>query len=587
MNVSRVHSQLFSFTRRVLLLTSGVFLASAFSVVAQAESFQEALISSYNNSPRLRAERVRVKEVDENYIQARAQGRLTSTLTSSAAASIAQFPEQNFFGPSGLQTVEGLPLDSAVQVIQPLYQGGRVRALKRQAKSAINAAREGLRNAEQTLFVSVATAYVDVKRDEETARIRRNNVSVLARQEQAARDRFEVGEGTLTDISQAEARLAGANIGLAQAEAQLAASRASYERVVGHPPTQLLPTPRFVLPSTLREAQDIGVANNPQLSAAIYNQVAARNAVNVAKSASKPTVSIAGTASAAREQLGLFSRSDNASLALQLRVPLYSGGANKSRIRQSKLAVERLGYEVDDVRDAIVQTVAQTWAQLEAARTSKAAAERQVKAAEVAFEGVRLEQQLGQRDTLDVLNAEQEVLNAKLTVADAQRTVDVTTFQLLSVMGAFDADSLRLSIDQYDVNAYLEGVKDDGLKRAVDNYVPEIVKGTVKGVAEIPGDFIDLGEAMRIDDVAKEVGGNLGKLGHGVGSVTKNGVDSVTGVVGTQVKKIPQPAPTGLKDVGQDALSVAKKVGHGVASTLKDGVDIMTGQTVPNEPPKP
>jgi len=268
-------------------------------------------------------------------------------------------------------------------------------------------------------------------------------------------------------------------------------------------------------------------------------------------------------------------------------VPLYSGGANKSRIRQSKLAVERLGYEVDDVRDAIVQTVAQTWAQLEAARTSKAAAERQVKAAEVAFEGVRLEQQLGQRDTLDVLNAEQEVLNAKLTVADAQRTVDVTTFQLLSVMGAFDADSLRLSIDQYDVNAYLEGVKDDGLKRAVDNYVPEIVKGTVKGVAEIPGDFIDLGEAMRIDDVAKEVGGNLGKLGHGVGSVTKNGVDSVTGVVGTQVKKIPQPAPTGLKDVGQDALSVAKKVGHGVASTLKDGVDIMTGQTVPNEPPKP
>lgn len=549
---------------------------------AQAESFEEALISAYHNSPRLRAERLRVKETDENYIQARAQGRLSSSLSGSAAGSWARFPGQSFFGPAALETTTGTPVDAQVQIIQPLYQGGRVRALKKQAKSAIYAAREGLRNAEQTLFVSVATAYVDVKRDEETARIRRNNVSVLARQEQAARDRFDVGEGTLTDIAQAEARLAGANIGLAQAESQLAASRATYERLVGHSPNNLSTVPRFILPPTLEQAKAIGQGNNPQLVAAIFNQGAARNAVNVAKAAGRPTVALAGTAAAAREQLSQISRTDSAALTLQVTVPLYSGGANKSRVRQSKLAVERLGYEVEDIQDAIEQTIAQIWAQLDAARISRDAAMKQVNAAQVAFEGVTLEQQLGTRDTLDVLNAEQEVLNARLTVVDAQRALDATTFQLLSIMGGFDADSLQLPVDYYDPAEYLGDIKDDGLRRAVDNYVPEILEDIVDEVADFPGDVITLGDRLGVDDVASEVGDNLGRLGHGVGTLVKGGVDNVTGYVGQDIKDVPGDIielgdQLRVDEAGRAVVGTAATVGDTVGKTVKTTVDGATG----------
>ena len=565
------------FMRRILLagIACIAVLSMGLSAPVSAETFQEALIAAYHNNPRLKAERMRVREIDENYIQARAQGRISSSLSGSVSGSVARFPSQSFFGPGGLDTISGTPVDTAVQVIQPLYQGGRVKALKKQAKSAIYAAREGLRNAEQNLFVSVATAYVDVKRDEETARIRRNNVSVLARQEQAARDRFDVGEGTLTDIAQAESRLAGANIGLAQAEAQLAASRASYERVVGKPPSLLSTTPRFILPNDVSQAQEIGRSNNPQLVAAVFNQIAARNGIDVAKSANKPTVSLTGTASAAREQLGQFTRSDNASLSLQVTVPLYSGGANKSRVRQARLAVERLGYEVQDTQDAIDQTIAQIWAQLEAAKVSLSASQRQVDAANVAFEGVTLEQQLGQRDTLDVLNAEQEVLNAKLSVVDAQRAVDATTFQLLSVMGAFDAQSLQLPVDLYDPSENFEAIKIDGMTRAIDNYVPEIVEDAVDEIAEIPGDVIDLGQALRLDDAGREVGRNVGVFGHGVGTLFKDGVDNISKPVSNI--EFPDELPRFVKSMGADMVDTVGKVGHTIGGTVKTGVDGVTG----------
>ena len=189
--------------------------------VVQAETFQEALISAYQTNPSLKAERARVKEADENYIQARAQGRPTSSFTASAARQAIRAPNNIFFSETGSTVQRGNPRTTALQIIQPIYQGGRVSALKRQANSGILAARQTLRDAEQNLLVSTATAYVDVIRDEQAAKIRRNNVSVLARQEQAARDRFDVGEGTLTDIAQAQTRLAAANIGLAQADAQL------------------------------------------------------------------------------------------------------------------------------------------------------------------------------------------------------------------------------------------------------------------------------------------------------------------------------------------------------------------------------
>ena len=516
--------------KRALLAAVSIFGFAVFGLpAAQAETFQEALISAYNTNPRLKAERARVKEADENYIQARAQGRLNSSISASVGAQAFRAPEQSFFGGGGGRTIdEGYPRTSQLQIIQPIYQGGRVRALKQQANSTIHAAREGLRNAEQNLFVSAATAYVDVIRDEETARIRRNNVSVLARQEQAALDRFDVGEGTRTDIAQAQTRLAAANIGLAQADSQLAASRAAYERAVGHPPVDLQPVPEFILPASLDEAKRIGVASNPQLLAVRFNREAALAGRDVAASAGKPTLSLNGSLANQRAQISGISEADTASLTAQLRIPLYSGGANKSRVRQARNTAERLGYEAIEIENAIEQSVSQIWAALSAARRSLVAAQQQVEAAEVAFEGVRLEQQVGTRNTLDVLNAEQELLNAKLSVVNAERTVDATIYQLLSILGAFDADSIRLPVDLYDPKDNLEKIKNDGLKRAMDRFTPIVIKKIAPQLPNIPKDIYNVVTKNPVTDSIVELGDAIvGDVGN-VAEFGKDYVDTIT-----------------------------------------------------------
>ena len=496
--------------------------------VVQAETFQEALISAYQTNPSLKAERARVKEADENYIQARAQGRPTSNFTASAAGQAIRAPNNVFFGDSGRTIQTGKPRTIALQIIQPIYQGGRVSALKRQANSGILAARQTLRNAEQNLLVSTATAYVDVIRDEETAKIRRNDVSVLARQEQAARDRFDVGEGTLTDIAQAQTRLAVANIGLAQADAQLEISRAAYERAVGHPPVNLQPVPEFVLPSTVDEAQRIGQANNPQLLALQFNRDAALAGRDVAASAGKPTVSLNASFANQRAQISTIREADSASLTAQLTIPLYSGGANKSRVRQALNTVERMSYEEQETENAIKEAVSQVWAQLSAARRSLTASKQQVDAADVAFEGVTLEQQVGTRDTLDVLNAEQELLDAKLSVVNAERTVEATVYQLLSIIGGFDADSINLPVDLYDPSENLNLVKNDGLNKAVDRFAPHAVKKIAQQIPNIPNEIIGFATHNPVVDEVKTFGRGIAKLGGTLGETGKNAVDVIT-----------------------------------------------------------
>ena len=499
-----------------------------FSGAAHAETLQEALISAYQTNPGLKAERARVKEADENYIQARAQGRLTSSLSASGAGQAFRAPDNSLFGGGGSIVSSGLPRSAALQIIQPLYQGGRVSGLKRQANSGILAARQTLRNAEQNLLVSAATAYIDVIRDEETAKIRRNNVSVLARLEQAARDRFDVGEGTLTDIAQAQTRLAAANIGLAQADAQLEISRAAYVRTIGHPPVDLKPVPEFILPPTVYEAQRIGLINNPQLLALQFNRDAAVAGRDVASSAGKPTISLNATFASQRQQISTFEESDSASLTAQLTIPLYSGGANKSRVRQAMNTVERLSYEELDVENAIEQTVSQTWAQLRAARRTLMASEQQVKAAEVAFEGVTLEQQVGTRDTLDVLNAEQELLNAKLGVTDAQRNLDATVYQLLSILGGFDADSIGLPIELYDPRDNLNDIKRDGVSKAIDRFVPHAVKKLAPQIPNIPRDIVGFAAKSKVVDDVKTFGSGVAYLGGNIGEAGKDYVDTIT-----------------------------------------------------------
>lgn len=483
------------------VLTFAVLSSLTFlSLPAQAEDLKNTLISVYEKNPRLQAERARLREIDETYVQARAQGRPTIGGTGTISQSFVNFP-----GGLGVFTgnpadfgedfnISGRPNDIGVQIVQPLYQGGRVKALKSQAKLGILAARENLRAQENAQFLSAANAYVDVRRDMETLRVRRSNVRVLSRQVEAATARFDVGSGTRTDVAQSESRLALAEAGLAQAEAQLAVSESSYLRFVGQKPVGLIPPPVFALPPTLADAIAAARENNPQLIGSYYNEAAGRAAIDVAKAAGRPTVSITGGVSRQREQLSQLQSIDAASISAQITIPFYSGGANTSRRRQAEHAKTRLAFETRDTELAIDQTISQIWAQLGAARASLLAAKRQVASAELAFEGVTLEQSVGTRDQLDVLNAEQETLNAQLSVLEAERNVSAATFQLLATIGVFDAQGIGLLVPNYDTNENLEAIRYQGLTEQVDRFAPGFIKRLNRKMPEnvtMPSDWHD------------------------------------------------------------------------------------------------
>ncbi len=514
------------------ILTATACLSGSAQAQVETEGLRDALVSVYSQNPRLLAERARLREIDETYVQARAQGRFTVGGSASISQAWVKFPNASelISGATGDLSVSGAPKEAGVQIIQPLYQGGRVRALKNQTKLGVLAARENLRAQENALFLAAANAYVDVRRDEEVTRIRRNNVSVLSRQLEAATARFDVGQGTRTDIAQSESRAALAEAGLAQAEAQLTSSRASYVRLVGRMPSLLSAPPKFAIPATVSDAIAAARENSPQLIGSYFNEAAGRAAINVAKASGRPTVSLAGSLSRQRDQISNITEFDTAAITAQVTIPFYSGGANRSHVRQAQHAKTRLAFETRDAELAVDESVTKIWAQLGAARATLKAVRRQEDAAEIAFEGVTLEQSVGTRDQLDVLNAEQEVLNAKLSVVEAERNVNAATYSLLSVIGVFDAEGIRLSVDTYDKSANFELVRYKGLTEAVDTYAPEFTKRIGRQLPDLVSDITGFTETLYVDTPLKTgVEGAGALVGSGAKGVTY-AIDKITGL---------------------------------------------------------
>lgn len=424
------------------------------------ETLRQAIAQSYKTDPRLAAERTRVKETDESYIQARAEGRPNASASGQIDYAFRRAPTSSspFGGGGRLATESGHPRDGQVQITQPLYQGGRIRALKDQAKSGIMAARERLRDAEQSTALSAATVYVDLIRDRAIADVRREDLRLVMRQEQAAKDRFEIGVGTMTDVYQAKTRVSGAEISLAEANAQLAISLAAYDRIIGYPPLSLAPIPDMNIPKTAKDAIQIARNNNPRFRAAARDFDTAFAAIKIADAAGSPTVALTGTATAERGQFTGLDRRDALALALQLRIPLYSGGGNSSRKRQATATKDRLYFEVLDTERAVEQIIHELWAAHKAAKRSHAEAQSQTRFAQTAYDGVKQEQLFGQRNVLDVLNAEREWQNAKAQEAAAKRNIHIAAFRLLNTMGVFDAKHLALPVAIYDPSENLNAI---------------------------------------------------------------------------------------------------------------------------------
>ena len=420
---------------------------------AAAETLQEALAAAYEANPDLRAERARLRATDENVPQALSGWRPSVSATGSVGVERAR---TSLVGEQHLT-----PTVKQLDVTQPLYRGGRTVAQTRQAESQVQAGRALLESVEQDVLLRAVTAYMDVLREQANVALTSNNEQVLGRQLDAARDRFDVGEVTRTDVAQAEARISRASSDRVTAQGRLGVQRATYARVVGSLPGSLEPAPPLPpLPPTLQEAIAIATTENPELEAAQYVEDAARHNVRATTGLLLPTVSAVGRVLRSDEATleNIEGRSD--SIRAQVTIPLYQSGSVSSQVRQAKQIASQRRVEIEQTRRAIVERTTQAWEDLQSARARIATNREQVRANEIALEGVRQEALVGSRTTLDALDAEQELLDSRVALVAAERDEYVAGFRLLAAIGALSAERMGLPVERYDPEIHYRQVRD-------------------------------------------------------------------------------------------------------------------------------
>ena len=454
------------------VLGAGI-LGVAGAVPAAAETLADAIAMAYESNPTLQAQRAQQRALDENYVQARAGWRPTLSASIQDTYNENRTPggrglvDSN--GDGILDTVvstsvsERYTANAGISLSQPLYTGGRVAAAVSGAQADILAGRENLRRVESQVLGQVILAYVGVRRDQESVRIRQENVGVLQRQLEESKARFEVGEITRTDVAQSQARLAASTSQLELARAQLAISRASYAAAVGQNPGELAPEPSLaaLLPVDVDKGFDVAEDQSPQIRAAQYAEQSSRARVAGARAERMPQVSVTArygfNGQGRSVDTDKFSQSISATAGVS--VPLFSGGLVSSRIRQQveRNTSDRINVEV--ARRAVLQSLTQQWNQLIAARANIASSDEQVRAALIAAEGTRQEQQVGLRTTIDVLNAEQELRQAQLSLINARYDEYVASASVLSSMGRLEAKNLTPATPRYDPKTNFDSLR--------------------------------------------------------------------------------------------------------------------------------
>jgi outer membrane protein len=424
-------------------LISGTLVAALMASAASADTLREALVSAYNSNPTLTTQRETLRATDATVAIAKAAGRPQVSATVGVNRTITQ---------SGVlvSTGKGPNLSVGVDVSYPLFNGGSVRNSVRAAETRVEAGRATLAAVEGDVFTQAVAAYMDVIRDRSVVELNQNNVRVLETNLQATRDRFEIGDLTRTDVAQSEARLQLGRSQLAGAQGQLIASEATYRQVIGHPPGQLAPPPPLPpLPTTSDEAVKIALANNPDLVATARQAIASGYDVNVARASRLPTLSVVGSETyvnnlAHNGPSGFPNTGAETSVGLSARVPIFQGGLPAARIRQAQAQQGRALETVVGTERAVVQTARAAFANYEASQRQIQAQTVAVQANQLALEGARAEQSVGTRTVLDVLNAEQELLNSQVSLVTAKRDAYVAGFQLLNAMGQAEAQDLGL-----------------------------------------------------------------------------------------------------------------------------------------------
>jgi outer membrane protein len=454
--------------RVVRSATRGVTIVAALCVshLAVAETLESALIQAYQNNPSLNAQRASLRAVDESVPIALSgyRPKITGTITGGATNQDQITKQVSSLGVGTYTTNNDnfAPHSAGVTATQTLYNGNQTANRTRQAESNVSAGRETLRLTEQNILFNAAQAYMNLLRDTATLDLQRRNVEVLQEQLRQTRDRFNVGEVTKTDVAQSESRLAAGRSSMLGAESSVVSSRAIYRQVIGLEPGKLVagtPVDRLS-PRTLATAVAQGRVENPNVTAAALGVDVAALQVKINEGALYPTVSVAAGMNYAMEQSPTIVKTMAYTALGTISVPLYQGGAEFATIRQSKETLGQNRMNLDTARDTAQQSVVQSWGQLEAAKAQIIATQAQVTAAETALNGVREEARVGQRTTLDVLNAQQELVNARVALVTAQRDRVVASYSLLQATGRLSITTMGLKAGTYDPAVHYQQVRD-------------------------------------------------------------------------------------------------------------------------------
>ena len=442
-------------------LSAGLFgsvVALAAFQGARAETLESALARAYGNNPTLNAQRANVRAVDETVPQQKAGFRPRVNAAGEISGTVT---ESNPDRRRATTTRVGSQA-AALEVQQNVFNGFITSNSVRQAESNVLGARETLRNNEQNVLFDSAAAYMNVLRDTAILNLQRNNVDVIEEQLRQTRDRFNVGEVTRTDVAQAESRLALARSQASAAEAQLRTSIATYRQVIGVEPRQLAPGRPLdrLLPRSVDAALRVAFNEHPAIKAAQHGVDVAELQVRIEQGALAPQLGVRGAVDQRYDTQVGGDRAFSASVVAQLVVPIYEGGQAYASTRQAKETAGQRRLEADSIRDQVRAAVISSWGQLEAARAQITAAQAQVDAAETALNGVREEARVGQRTTLDVLNAQQELLNARVNLITAQRERVVFSYLVVQAMGRLNSRALGLSVNHYSPKIHYDQVKD-------------------------------------------------------------------------------------------------------------------------------
>ncbi len=445
-------------TLKIVLLSCSMFVMTC---TAYAESLFEALAYTYETNPTLEANRAYLRSVDERVGQAKAGWR-----PNLSAVGNATYTDQRYKNYPGVDDFDydNDMYDAGLSLTQPIFSGFKTVSGVDYAETVVKQERENLKNTEQAVLLNSAVAYVDVITQRAVLELQKNQEQVLARHLKSYQKRFEVGDLTKTDVAQSEARLEGAKTNRIVAEGDLETANAAYVSMVGRKPpekTRVNDLDKF-LPKTLSECLDVMRANNPALKAAEFADEASQYNITLQRGDLLPELNVnAGAGYQWGQPLPqLDDKYDGHywQVGANLKVPLYQGGGEYAKVREAKQLANQARINLEQVKRDLVKSTTQAWEQYRSTKSSIESIEAQIKASKMALDGVIREADVGSRTVLDVLDAEQEYLNNRVQLVQAERNMTVAALNLLSAMGHMTAGSLKLNVAQYNPQDYYENV---------------------------------------------------------------------------------------------------------------------------------